>query len=917
MSSKQLSRRTSTLSRLKKIGHRDLTTRRAHVTDVQAIKRLTTDSTHKLFGPVDIEDLIHLSYITLVLEDHKNLVAALCVNNYPNVPSIPPWAWQHWMASKYRMEKCNSRNTLWIHLAVYDREHRHDFMVPMVLALFTKCSYVQHVIMVIPPGLFANLDWLENLGMDLLPYSFEDSKSVQKLYIIVRQHYMRTYKIRQAVAEDNDDLVSLINTHSKTLKHLYGDYYIAEIILKRDLHKDRHLIVAEYEGEAVAVLCLNRHLNYKIATECFQLTTFYALKKPHAKDILHLSKQQAEDDTEGNVSLYSFVFVCSETECRLEPVAIESTDDTIIDLNKTLDDISILSEEALDDISILSEEVYEEEEPDEEFFPFRGHANPDISYDALEFTERQLESWRKVAGKSSHDVFEDETIATFNGPENAFTMEIAAARPKHEDALNELLEASFEVFPKRDYCIMTLPSQSYNFPLATKVFVRAAPKPESDFSQELYIVHHSAIAGHLEVREAYRCDYVLVRKLLRKVTKGESVLKEFQVWMESEDDTYKAYLFFSDTTLIGLAILSEVQDWEYIISHYQLATWTDTSKHKVGSRGCIVHFVLSPVFQRHNRFFLLELHRLSDYSILFYIIRPADVEATSSKALCCVLGDLIPVIPSKIPEYCTVTASSWNLPEAVGRVERPYAIYLSTPVFCGLTRQEINDRIIVVGASDVGIAFLVGLIFHSTHHNIRVTFNNIILVSAHGLVPYRSNRFRDIMTPNTSEVSGYYLSLLSLSTYVTVITGVMSAIDRKNKCIVVNGTNLNYDLLFLTCGKQYQMPKRTEDKRGQTVERPNNVFVVNTETANGGEAEQCTLRGLVQEDHPGDIIVYGYTLDAYCCVEAVIELGVPYNRIYFVLPPRTNEDPYVHNTIFNDNDVEDAVNAKIKAHERR
>lgn len=40
---------------------------------------------------------------------------------------------------------------------------------------------------------------------------------------------------------------------------------------------------------------------------------------------------------------------------------------------------------------------------------------------------------------------------------------------------------------------------------------------------------------------------------------------------------------------------------------------------------------------------------------------------------------------------------------------------------------------------------------------------------------------------------------------------------------------------------------------------------------------------------------------------------MPYNRIYFILPPRTNEDPYVHNTIFNDNDVEDAVNAKIKA----
>lgn len=222
--------------------------------------------------------------------------------------------------------------------------------------------------------------------------------------------------------------------------------------------------------------------------------------------------------------------------------------------------------------------------------------------------------------------YEDETSATFNGPENAFTMEIAAARPEHEAALTLLLEAAFELFPKRDYCIMSLPSQSHSFPLASKVFVRAAPKPESDFSQELYIVHHSAIAGTLLVREASHSDYGTVRRFLRKITKGDSIMREFQDWMNSEYEIYKTYLLFCDSHIIGLAILSDVNDLEYIISHYQLATWTDMSKHKLGNRGCIVHFVLSPIFHRHNRFFLLELHRLSDYSILFYIIRPTDVE---------------------------------------------------------------------------------------------------------------------------------------------------------------------------------------------------------------------------------------------------------------------------------------------------
>ncbi|GJQ85053.1 hypothetical protein Trydic_g3715 [Trypoxylus dichotomus] len=876
----------------------EYSTRRAQLTDVDAIKRLYTDSTYKLFGHTEIDDLIHLCYLTMVLEQHQNLVAAICVNNYPNIPSIAPWTWEEWLPKKYRMEKATSRNSLWVHLAVFERRYKHIFLVALLQALFAKCPHVQFVFIVIPPGTWTNLDWFDKLGTELQPLGHSNAKIVQTIYIILRQHYVLNYKIRQAVAEDNDDIIPLIDCHSQLPRRMYGEYYIAEIILNKEKHDDRHLIVAEYGGEAVAVLCLNRYVNYRVANECFQLITFYGLKKPRKNDTIHFARSSTTFDRDADTSLYSFVFVCSDDECRIRTPS-RSDEGSIIDLNKNLEELSLIS----------VEDIVEEEE-EEEFEAFRGHINLDISYDALEFSEKQLDCWLRGKRRSLSDNLEDETDAYFSGPGNAFTLEIAAARREHEAALNLLLEAAFELFPTKDYCIMSMPSESYSFPLTSKVFVRTAPKPESDFTHELYVVHHSAMSGELSVREARIDDVDLVRTFLKRMTKGGSVWDEFQKWQHQEYEDLKAYVIFCDSFIIGLAILSDVEDLEYILSHYQLSTWTDISKHKVGQHGLIRHFVLSPIFQRHIRFLLLELHRLSDYSLFFYIINPKDVEPTSSKALCCVLGDLIPVVPSKMPEYCTAGTSFWNLPEAVGRVERPYAIYISTPAYCGLTRLEINDKIIVVGASDVGIAFLVGLIFHNDP-SVRVTFNNIILVSTHGLVPYKSNRFRDIMTPVTGDVSGYYLCLLSLPTYVTVITGVMSAIDRKNKTIAVNGTNLNYDTLILTCGKQYQMPKRSVEKRGTMVERPNNVFIVNTET--DIDIVIKTLRELVEDDLPGSIIVYGYTLDAYCCLEAIIELGVPSSKIYFVLPPRYSDDSCSHNTIFNDGDVEDAVNANIQA----
>lgn len=205
-------------------------------------------------------------------------------------------------------------------------------------------------------------------------------------------------------------------------------------------------------------------------------------------------------------------------------------------------------------------------------------------------------------------------------------MEIAAAVPQHEICLPLLLEASFELFPKRDYCVMSIPSQSYSFPLTSKVFVRAAPKPETDFNQELYVLHHSAISGELRVREAKLTDIETVKKFLKKVTRGDAVLEVFMEWTRSEFEIYKVYVVFCDLRIIGLAILSDVEDLAYIESHYQLATWTDMTKHKLGARGLLVHFVLSPIFQRHTRWLLLELHRLSDYTILFYIINPKDCE---------------------------------------------------------------------------------------------------------------------------------------------------------------------------------------------------------------------------------------------------------------------------------------------------
>lgn len=95
---------------------------------------------------------------------------------------------------------------------------------------------------------------------------------------MVRQHYTEKYKIRRAVEEDNDNLVDLIDIYSKRLKELYGEFYIAELLT---VHKNcgRQIIVAEYQGNAVAIICVNEYVNVNMLNEEFELGPYNGLRK--------------------------------------------------------------------------------------------------------------------------------------------------------------------------------------------------------------------------------------------------------------------------------------------------------------------------------------------------------------------------------------------------------------------------------------------------------------------------------------------------------------------------------------------------------------------------------------------------------------------------------------------------------------
>lgn len=64
-------------------------------------------------------------------------------------------------------------------------------------------------------------------------------------------------------------------------------------------------------------------------------------------------------------------------------------------------------------------------------------------------------------------------LPEYHGPPNAFCIELFAIHEDFDEKLcSDFLEAAFELFPDLDYCLLTIPSQCFTFPLLDLFVVR-------------------------------------------------------------------------------------------------------------------------------------------------------------------------------------------------------------------------------------------------------------------------------------------------------------------------------------------------------------------------------------------------------------------------------------------------------------
>ncbi|KFQ29868.1 Uncharacterized protein C20orf26, partial [Mesitornis unicolor] len=421
------------------------------------------------------------------------------------------------------------------------------------------------------------------------------------------------------------------------------------------------------------------------------------------------------------------------------------------------------------------------------------------------------------------------------------------------------------------------------------------------------------------VRRATTDDILGVEMLLKTLSLNEIILNDLKVFIlacrDSDGTPVQAFIAEVMDQIAGISVIRDEMDIEYIQSHYNIEDFINFNHYHQKEHGHLYHFVLNPVFHHYTKHFLKEILRLAHKSSLYCPIYAQYVEGKfqnpCAHSLTSALHYMVPVRPRRQIVY-PLEELGINAPsEQVSKDQSRYSLNHINRKLVLVSKASINTRIVVVGASDVGISFLETLIFCP-----HLKFNNLTLISSHGLPgkdPLGSRHRRFLINSHCFNDEDY--AQMSLCSWVNVVVGKMTGINRTAKYVVVSKEKkVPYDYLVLCTGQKYQVVSPTgadirklptnREVIGKWPQRysekvPSNHFTINDD-------QDCSKAMLWLKENAvnseGNIIVYGNTIDIYTTVETLLSLGINGSRIHLVQPPLSSNV-----TCLNNNEIESAV----------
>uniref|UniRef100_K7FZN4 Cilia- and flagella-associated protein 61 N-terminal domain-containing protein n=1 Tax=Pelodiscus sinensis TaxID=13735 RepID=K7FZN4_PELSI len=428
--------------------------------------------TEQTFGRINVIYLLEKANLAVTLSNEKNeVIAHAAFLDYPNWNIVDQADWESFLHENYSNEKCTPLNTLFMHLFVANEEYVVGCAQEIIRTVFNAVPAVHFILLFIPshvdlgPGLGTFFEQMISVPGSIIDVDFT-------LYVCHRHQHCPQLYIRKARVEDHDDLMPIFMHQNEILRETYGDYFLAELIEAQD--EENHAAVCEDDGMAVGLMSVCAEVNIQLLHDCFDLGPFHGLCKPHPDDILK-PPQEPSIQAGKNRNLYSSVQYGSEkVQLHLRaPFELDTKNEDV--LPQAADDVTSQST-----TGSLQNNVSELEDKEKEC----RISTEEFSFENL--TARSLKDL--VLQADERDSFHP----VYRGAVTAFCIQLFCIDEKHETRSLDFLQYVFNLFPDKDFCIITVPHLVPEF-LLIQNFVRVDPFSNSTLDHELYVFHRAGL----------------------------------------------------------------------------------------------------------------------------------------------------------------------------------------------------------------------------------------------------------------------------------------------------------------------------------------------------------------------------------------------------------------------------------------
>ncbi|KND05075.1 uncharacterized protein SPPG_00750 [Spizellomyces punctatus DAOM BR117] len=785
--------------------------------------------------------------------------------------------WPKWLRRWYDSPDVQVHNTKFLAFFVADPDHSLPFLDEALTTAFTLLPNLSYISYLLPEQLvlFPPLS-----SARYLPSTSEEAKHKKSsrrrlvrgrgkkgpakyfveapsltnsatfaLWICARKDVLPILKVRNARVEDADDLVPMFRKQ-KIIKEKDADFYIANLLESKTGHT--RTLVAEADGEVVGFMSFDRNIQQQALVDTFHLEAFdYLLKEVPERKKSKATTPASNKPGSASLSLGPASRPLSGVTSGLESPAMTRPG--------TQEQEGYINSLGTAPITPRSDSFVRPMSPFLPSSPTKPSSPPSPSKPQTPITQTP----------------------------NAFCISLFSMDDAYAKQSIEFVKTAFtHLFPDLDYCVVTVPTTAPEMPLL-KDFASVPAKAGMTSLHCLYLINRFGITEPVSVQRAAAEDRIEVDAFLEDVSSKENILSVFDTSIQPGTPTiapkHHSFTIRYSEQLIGLVILESLHDVKPYTDQFAIHDFIHPRFLRADAPIVLRHFLVNPLFEHQARWVFEELFRITGSKCFIYPVLGSSDSATKKIAV----RELAPVRRRREIQF------PGNLRDGKP-VPPPFrcSLQLITTALLHEPKIMVNTRIVVIGGSDTGIAFIENLVY-----NPHLWFTNLTLVSMDG-APIPDEKDGDVFVSHRC-YSPTELDQLGLPHYVKIIRGSTDEIDRLMKRVhLTNGSFVNYDYLILTPGLQFSVATLNEELADTT-----GVYALNRE--NALEVNDAIDHALM-DSSASKIVVYGRHIQAYSGVQLLLSKGVSPSRIVLVVPPLR-----VPASCFNNGTVDEKIHAVL------